>query len=247
MHDNLPVYYVMADSGELGRDSFLKLQGYHELICRILEYDMSACNSSLSDTLAAGYAWAMISLSIQVENPVHSCEKLSAQTWLSENEYPYQRREIQIFSSSEKQVLSASLFMVPLNTSTHSLQPEASLLCRHFPVLNEFSVNWALPKLKTIITENYSHIDTRTVRPSDIDALGHLNNCIYGGYVYDLSAELGRSYTSLPFRYTMHFIRQCTLGEKLNINAYLKNNEMHVLGLGDSDGKKRFCSILAKL
>ncbi len=247
MKDSIPVYNLRADSGELGADGNLKLGGYHELLCRIIESDQRALGCALKDTLQHGYAWAMISLSMQVCKPVDSCDRLYGQTWLSEMNYPHLRREIEIYDESHSPVLCASIFMVPINTNTHQIHPEEQLDRFSCTIIPEFSVDWAQSRLQTIHDQRYQPLDMRTVRPSDIDALGHLNNCRYGAYVYDALAVLGQNYTDSPFTYTMHFMRQCMSGTKIRIGAYIDNGAVHLLGTGIDDKLKRFGAIVKPL
>ena len=247
MHSTLPIYQLRADSGELGPQGCLKLVGYHELLGRIIEDDLASQGNSLSHTLAHGYAWAMVSLSMQVKRPVSSCEQLCGQSWLSQCEYPYHRREIQLFTAAGELVLSASVFMAPISTATHKIQPEDELVPTVFRTLQEYSAEWAQARMHSIHDERYQLLDVRTVRPSDIDALGHLNNCRYGAFAYDALESLGRNITAAPFRYTMHFMRQCMAGTQVSIGAYEERGAVHLLGVGREDKLKRFCAVIKEI
>ncbi len=243
MSAELPRYPLRADSGELGANGYLKLAGCHELLCRVIELDQEHHGSSINDTLAHGYAWAVISLSMEVMQPVRSCGLLFGQTWLSEAAHPYYRREIELTDEAGGAVLHASLFMVPLNASTHRIEPSDSLIDSGFSIGGRHTVEWAQPRTKKPSAALFTPVDTQLVRPSDIDALGHLNNCRYGAYTYDAAVLRGHDIFGKSFGYSIYFLRQCMPGERLAIGCCTdENGRFTVSGTGDSDGRIRFLS-----
>lgn len=247
MNSQLNVYNVCADSGELSPGGTLKLQGYHELICDLIEQNEIETGSSIAETIKQGYAWAIISLSMEVLHPVSSCEWLDGQTWLSEAPggiFPYYRREVVFYNKAGETMFSASLFLVKLDTETHKI---VSTEDERVPLIQPFgkTVEWAAPRLRD--RGEYSFLHSRSIYPSDIDALGHLNNCRYGAFTYDAAMINGRNYTTHPFRYTMNFIRQYMVNDAVEISVRSENDSFYVSGGLDGSGRKHFIACLSPL
>ena len=247
MNSQLNVYNVCADSGELGPGGTLKLQGYHELICDLMEQNEIATGNSISETIKQGYAWAIISLSMEVLRPVCSCEWLTGQTWLSEAPggiFPYYRREIIFYNTAGETMFSASLYLVKLDTETHkifSTDGDEEVCIQPFGK----TVEWAVPRLRD--RGEYTFLHSRSIYPSDIDALGHLNNCRYGAFTYDAAMMNGMNYTVHPFCYTINFIRQYMPDDTVEISVRSENDRFFVSGGSSGSSRKHFISCLSPL
>ena len=242
MYNDLPQYSVCADNGEIGPNGFLKLQGYHELICDLIEQNEIANGSSIAETIKQGFAWAITSLSLDVKTPVSNCEWMLGQTWLSEipdGIIPYYRREVQFFRKDGEHMFSASLYLVRLDISTHKILdrvPDES----EKAAVKQYgtTVDCAVPRIRD--RGEFELLHTRQVYPSDIDALGHLNNCRYGAMVFDAAAAKGLVFTSAPFRYIINFVRQTMPDKTINVFTRLDSDRFCVCGSIEGETRRNF-------
>lgn len=196
-------HIVLPASGELGRSGYLRLSGYQHLVCAAAECEMINCHCSVKETVSKGYAWAFTSLTIDVLHPINGCDALTANTWISIDRFPINRRELQ-FSANGTEYFRAAVFSTPVSTESHGIiRPTEDLSCfatGDTILENVVSRITSLPEM--------SEVYRREVFPSDIDALGHMNNCRYGALAYDALTEDERMNLTRPFRYTVNFRRQ---------------------------------------
>ncbi len=247
MYNELQKFPVCADNGELGANGFLKIQGYHEMICNLIEQNEISNGGSIAETLKKGFAWAIISLSIEVEKPIASCEWLTGQTWLSElpdGVSPFYRREVQFFAQDGSVMFSASLFLVRLDTTTHKIirQPD-----NEKATVSPYGKTVENAAARIHEHEKYEHFDSRRIYPSDIDVLGHLNNCRYGSMVYDAAVALGHDFTSRPFSYTINFLRQYMPDSTVELFIRQKSDKLCICGgeNPEAEGRKNFIAYLS--
>lgn len=227
-----PRYKISLPNGELNESSFCKLAGYHELICAAAEYELERCGQSVTDTIKDGFAWALTSITLDVYIPVDNCYELCCQTWISPAPAPYSRREVSAEGSDGRTRFDASLFFVPLNIADRHIDRTVPLYdCERFNA-GEALIKDAVHKH----TEPKDYADTypRAVMPSDIDALGHMNNCRYGALVYDAITRDERTVFSKPFRYIIDFRRQLTEGSAVTVAKCAENGAIYVKGTAES-------------
>ena len=231
---NRPEYLVFPASGELGRNGRMRLSGYQHLVCAAAECDLATRQMSISQTIGKGYAWAITSLTVDVLHPVTSCAPMHASTWISSDRHPINRRELS-FSDGEKECFRAAVFSTPVSMETHRIirpTDEAGIVSG--PILIEDAVSriTALPPL----TECFR----REVFPSDIDALGHMNNCRYGALAYDALTEDERQLLTEPFRYTVNFRRQLLEGSTVVVSRGLNSGGIYIAGRQEDSEKPSF-------
>jgi len=201
------IYTVLPANGELGRSGAMRLSGYQHLICAAAEADLETGCMSICETIGRGYAWAITSMTVDVLEPVTGCSPLSACTWISDDRHPVNRRELQ-FSDGERERFRAAVFSAPVSMETHRIiRPEGGFCGVGGSVLIEDAVSRisSLPEM--------CEVSRREVYPSDIDALGHMNNCRYGAMAYDALTEEERERLTQPFRFTICFRRQFFQGD----------------------------------
>ena len=225
-------YIIRLPNGELNENSCCKLAGYHELICAAAECELTRCGESITNTAGRGYAWALTSFTVNVDRPVKDCRDLSCQTWISPPLPPFSRREISIADTEGSAFIRASLFFVPLDINTHRILRTVPLYdCERFAagdILIEEAVH------RHTDAKEYCRARTRTVNPSDIDALGHMNNCRYGAMVYDAFDKAEREIFSAPFTYIIDFRRQLCEGDAVTVDRSAENGVIYVRGVGES-------------
>ncbi len=222
---NHPLHTVLPASGELGRSGAMRLSGYQHLVCAAAELDLTTRNMAISQTIAKGYAWAITSLTVDVIKPVTSCAPLSARTWISSARYPINRRELQFFCGDDE-VFRAAVFSTPVSVETHRIikPDDGDHISEGGPELIDDAVSriTALPEM--------TEACIRHVYPSDIDALGHMNNCRYGALAYDALTDEERNLLTKPFRVTINFRRQFFEGDSVVLRRGTDERGIFVTG-----------------
>ena len=233
--NNYPTYSILPASGELGRNGFMRLSGYQHLVCAAAECDMTARHFSTAETLSKGYAWAITSLTVDVLRPINSCDAMTATTWLSSDRYPVNRRELQFFQN-DAECFRAAVFSVPVSVETHTItKPTDDLFsCASGEPLVENAVSriTEVPELNEVFR--------REVFPSDIDALGHMNNCRYGALAYDALTEDERLRLSMPYRFTINFRRQLFEGSTVVVSRGTNQSGTYIVGAAADCDKPSF-------
>jgi len=229
-----PEYTVFPASGELGRSGYMRLSGYQHLVCAAAECDLTTRQMSISETISKGYAWAITSLTVDVLRPINNCAPLRAATWISSDRHPINRRELQ-FSDGQRECFRAAVFSTPVSMETHRIiRPDAED-CR---VSGEPLVEGAVSRITSLpdMTECYR----REVFPSDIDALGHMNNCRYGALAYDALTEAERQRLGQPFRFTINFRRQLFEGSTVVVCRGTDERGVFITGAEQNSEKPSF-------
>lgn len=238
--NNVPSYTVLPASGELGRCGAMRLSGYQHLICSAAESDMAVRHVSTQETLEKGYAWALVSLTVDVLRPICGCRPLTALTWLSSDRHPVNRRELQFFDG-DTECFRAAVFSTPVSVVTHAIiRPNESFdnCCKGEPLSTDVTS-------KITGTPEMHEVYRREVYPSDIDALGHMNNCRYGALAYDALTEEERRLLAEPFRFTINFRRQLFEGSTVCVSRGENENGIYITGTASDDSKPSFIVLLS--
>lgn len=234
-----PSYTVLPASGELGRSGSMRLSGYQHLICSAAESDMISRRCSVKETIEKGYAWAFTSITVDVLAPLTGCEPLTAVTWLSSDRFPINRRELQFFRG-EAEMFRAAVFSTPVSVTTHAItRPEDYLsdcVAGEPVVENAVSRITGIPETREVFR--------RKVYPSDIDALGHMNNCRYGALAYDALTDDERLRLSLPYRFTINFRRQLFEGSTVVVSRGQDERGIFIVGTAEGSDKHSFVVLL---
>lgn len=95
---------------------------------------------------------------------------------------------------------------------------------------------------KIILPESMEAIDQRTIRYSDIDANGHVNNARYGAFIMDSLPAQYREKTFTDFR--INFSKEALLGQMLNIFAHFDDDAKKITLAGKTEDGNSFESEL---
>lgn len=246
-YEQLITQQICPLSGELNERSSIKLQGYHQLICLVAENELARCGCSIAETLAQDYAWALVSITADVIAPIKDCSVRPARTWSSEVMLPFARREVEVCNADGTTAFNASLFSVPFSVSERAMlrdfdesRMEALASCERILIPD------ARRRMR-YSAEGFVKVCERRVQPSDIDALGHMNNCRYGAYIYDALTPEQRELLDKPFRYVIDFRMQLSPDAAVLIERRDDENEVTVRGTDVESGKVSFTAKLSAL
>ena len=241
--ERFPSYSVTLPNGELNERAVCKLSGYHLLICAGAEQALASTGQSISESVSRGFAWAITSMTVRVYRPLVHCRPLICRTWVSGHDAVYSRREVS-FSDEDGGLFDATLFFVPLDIATKHILRDESLYEAAEVYKGERLLPDAVNRHKC--PGDCEPFVTRVVLPSDIDALGHMNNCRYGAMVYDTLGAEERAMLSAPFEYTLDFRRQLREGESVRIERAVSDGVVYVRGI-NSDDRESFTAAVRGL
>lgn len=229
------LHTVLPASGELGRSGAMRLSGYQHLICAAAELDLTTRSMSITDTISKGYAWAITSLTVDVLLPVTGCDPLASRTWISDNRYPINRRELQFFSG-DKECFRAAVFSTPVSVETHRITRPAD--GESIDVGGPILVDGAISRITAL--PEMIEVSRREVFPSDIDALGHMNNCRYGALAYDALTEEERGLLTKPYRFSINFRRQFFQGDTVVLRRGTDERGLFITGSQPDSNRPSF-------
>ncbi|MBQ4313476.1 MAG: hypothetical protein IJC18_04620 [Clostridia bacterium] len=244
MHDDRIINKIIPPaSGDLNEHCALNLSGYHQMLCMCVEGDMTDKHQSTSVCISRGFAWALTSITLDVYKPITSCEPVTARTWVSSDKPPYNRREVLFTGSDGEEILRATLFSVPLDVNTHRILKDRERLGDDPFARGEILIPDATSRISE--PKDYARVAVRDIMPSDIDALGHLNNCRYGALIYDNILPQHRKALSSPFRYVIDFRRQLPPDSSVEIpRCVADNGVVYIKGIIPESGKLSFSSVI---
>lgn len=180
------VYEMDIYASYLNQNHDMKPHAYQALFEQMAERHLTDYNCNVNVTMEHGLAWALVSMTLEVINPIRDCIRLSGHTWYSKHQGPYFRREL-IFQNEDGLVMfKGSTFSVLLDIEKRTVCRKKELPFEIHQPTEEFLVE-ASPNFKT--NADFKTVQERHVLRSHIDCLGHVNNCRYGEYSYDAFSD----------------------------------------------------------
>ncbi len=212
--ENEFVYELLVTSSWLNQHRQMKPYAYQILFEQMAEQHLEGLNLNVEGTREYGLAWALISMAIEVVNPISRSMTLYGNTWFSRHPGPYFRREL-IFRDGDGRVM----FM----GSTHSvlLDLEKRTVFRKkvppFPMHDPTDIVLldASPGFK--MEADLTPVAERIVLASHIDCLGHVNNCRYGEFAYDVFTGEEQERLSSLKRMDIHFLSELRAGDRFTM------------------------------
>ncbi len=135
-----------------------------------------------------GISWVLLSMSIELKRKLLPTDKLYGITWHSGGRVPSFRRDFLICDEGDNVVaVGATVSTLFDNVTRH--------ICLDKNKLSVIPFNAGEPVLERLerrmkLSDEARLVETRKVRPSMTDGVGHVNNTKYGDFVYDsMSAE----------------------------------------------------------
>lgn len=229
-------YTVSPEVTELNADGYLKPNGYQILLNRIAEKHLNAVKLNEDILLQKGFAWVLISMKIDVEKPISSCKPLICSTWHSQRRGPYFRREIQVKNTDGEIMVNCTTMSVLLDMSTRTVYRKKELpfyLGEETPVF----ITEASPAFREKI--EYEPFETRVVRRSMIDCLGHANNCRYGEFAYDALSDEEADMSKIKSM-EIYFISEMCLGDKFCVEKHKDGNKIYIQGSNNTKNDVSF-------
>ncbi len=227
------IYQVQPDVADLNENNILKPYAYQRLFSMVVDPHLTKIDLSEDKLAKYGLAWVLVSLSFEIRKPVEGMVPLYANTWHSGRRGPYFRREF-VFRNKDNQIaFQGSSFSILLDRDKRSVYRKKELPFPLIDAVEEITIP-ASPSHKN--HTDFSRVEDRRVRNSDIDCLGHVNNCRYGEFAYDVFTEQEITNLSRLKRMDTYFHSELRLEEPFSIAKAYEGNRIFCRGYNNRSG-----------
>jgi len=231
------VYEIEPDFSELNEYGYLKPYAYQNLFGAIAERHLNRINLNVDTTMKYGLAWVLISISLEIVNPVKGCIKLFAQTWHSQKKGPFFRRELVFKDENGNLIFHGSTFSVLLDLETRTIFRKKETPFYLGSPIQEFTIE-ASPSFKTDIA--FKEVGRRKVYNSYIDYLGHVNNTRYGEFAYDALTDEEKQNLHKMRRYEVFFLSELRCKDIFSVQKANIDNRIVIRGVNEISGETSF-------
>ncbi|MDO4553214.1 MAG: thioesterase [Bacillota bacterium] len=236
------VYRVKVEVNHLNENRILMPQSYQLLFAQMVEQDLDRFQANLPDTRKYGLAWALISIGIEVVRPINDCIWLNASTWYSQKRGPYFRRELQFRDEAGDVMFQGTTYSILLDLEKRSVFRKKEAPFHMDPPHMVFCAGGD-PHFKEELP--FETVEERTARSSDIDALGHVNNCRYGAFAYDVLTEEEKDRLARLKRIDYYFVSELTRGSVFPVQKAATPERIAVRGLTGQEGAVAFDVVMS--
>ena len=236
------VYELLATASYLNQYNQLKPYAYQILFEQMAERHLFDLNLNVDTTLKYGLAWALISMSVEVVKPIENSMTLYGSTWFSEHRGPYFRRELLIKDEEGEVMFKGSTHSVLLDIEKRSVFRKKVI---PFPMHEPTPVFLldASPGLK--MDRGLVPVMERSVQPSQIDCLGHVNNCRYGEFAYDaFSVEEQEKLRDLK-RMDISFLSELRAEDHFTMRKVGDGNQIFIQGYNNTKDDVSFNIVMS--
>lgn len=184
-----------------------------------------------------GISWVLLAMSIQIQRPFRITDSLHVRTWNTSRHLPVYRREFAVYDEEEHPVAVGTTFssLLDLKARHICMRPEIHNMF-HLPDGKE-----ALEAVSRFQEEPcFIEVETRKVRPSWLDGLGHVNNSRYGDFVFDALSPEEQAAMGRLSRLDVWFQAELKQGMSFVMEKAAKENSIYVRGVILPDKKVSF-------
>ena len=221
-------YETYTDVQFLNENGLLKPHAYQTLFGSIADKHLSRIGLNVDTTMKYDLAWALISLSVEIEKNISGPIKLYANTWHSEKKGPFYRREYIFKNENGETIFKGSSYSILLDVKNRSIFRKKETPFQIGEPLNEFM----LENLSASFKEKhiYDKVCERIALNSYIDCLGHVNNCRYSEFAYDALSETEVKNLENLKRIDIYFLSELRKNDNFTVLKGYDNNKILVRG-----------------
>lgn len=221
--ENEQVYELQSSVSYLNQYNQLKPYAYQMLFEQMAERHLFNLNLSVDVTMKYDLAWALISMSVEIETPIEKGMNLYGSTWYSQHRGPYYRRELLFKDLHGNVMFQGSTHSVLLDIEKRSVFRKKEVpFPMHEPT--ELFLVKSSPSFK--MTETLEPVSEQIVRPSQIDCLGHVNNCRYGEFVYDIFTDEEQKMLSSLRRMDINYLSELRPTDCFTMKKAISENRL---------------------
>jgi len=235
------LYEIEVEVADLNADNLLKPYGYQKLFAQLAERHLNKYQMNTDDTMKMNLAWVLVALTFEIKRPVYGSMKLIGKTWYSLHQGPYFRRELEFKDEAGETVFCGSTFSILFNFTNRSIYHKKELPFSIFDPIEEFTIE---AKPTSRISGEFSSVVQRQAQNSQIDCLGHVNNCRYGEFAYDVFTPDEVQRLGELKRMEFYFAHELRNKDLFTVYKAGDGNRLFVRGYNDTQDKKAFDVIL---
>jgi len=224
-------YELLATASYLNQHNQFKPYAYQVLFEQMAERHLFNLNLNVDDTMKHGLAWVLISMSVEVVTPIEKAMTLYGNTWYSRHFGPYFRRELLIKDGEGRTMFKGSTHSVILDIEKRTVfRKKEPPFPMHKPtdvVLLDASPSFKMEAgLKPVVE--------RTVQASQIDCLGHVNNCRYGEFAYDIFTDEEQKTLKDLKRMDINFLSELRAGDSFTMQKACEGSQIFIQGYNNT-------------
>ena len=175
-----------------------------------------------------GISWVLLSTSIELSRRIKPTEKIIGTTWHAGGRVPSFRRDFD-FKDENGDVVAVGATVSTL------FETEARKICLNKDKLAVVDLESHNPVLEGLerrlkINSPSAVVETRRVRPSMTDGVGHVNNTRYGDFVYDAMTDSERDRLGDLKRIDVWFNYELLAGDEFEIIKCCENDDVICFG-----------------
>ncbi len=236
------VYDLLATASYLNQYNQFKPYAYQILFEQMAERHLFKLNLDVDDTMKYGLAWALISMSFEVVTPIEKSMALFGNTWFSQRRGPYFRRELLIKDGAGRVMFKGSTHSVLLDIEKRTVFRKKEVpFPMHEPT--EIFLLDASPSFK--MDTELTPVMERTVLASQIDCLGHVNNCRYGEFAYDSFSEEEQEKLKDLWRMDIYFLSELRAGDSFTMKKASEENMNYFQGFNNTKDDVSFNIVMS--
>lgn len=235
--ENEITYELLASSSFLNQHNQLKPYAYQILFEQMAEQHLAKLNINVDGTMEYGLAWALISMSVEVVHPIEKGMALFGTTWHSEHRRPYFRRELQFKDAGGRVMFQGATHSVLLDLERRTVFRKNEV---PFPIHEPTGVFLieASPGFK--MDADLVPVAERVAQASHIDCLGHVNNCRYGEFAYDVFTDEEQRKLNRLKRMDIHFLSELRAGDRFTMRKASEGDRIYIQGYNNTKGVVSF-------
>ncbi len=225
------VYELLSTAAYLNQYNQLKPYAYQVLFEQMAERHLFDLNLNVDTTMEYNLAWALISMSIEVVTPIEKSMILYGNTWYSQHRGPYFRREL-IFKDGDGRVMfKGSSHSVLFDIEKRSVFRKKEV---PFPMHEPTGIFLLEASSGFKMDVDLTAVEERTVQASQIDCLGHVNNCRYGELAYDIFTDEEQENLKNLKRMDINFLSELRAGDQFTMKKAYEGDQIFFQGYNNT-------------
>jgi len=229
-------YTCKPEVCELNENNVLKPYAYPLLIAKIIEEHLINKKWDFGTTSKYGLAWALTSMSIQINEPIKGTPTLTAKTWASSQKGPFYQRDFEFYQDN-KVIFCGTSFSILLDLENRSIYRKKELPFGEVTLCEEHTIE---AKHTYKPTAEFQTITEKQVQPSYIDALGHVNNYRYTEFAYDVLTDDEIQNLENLNRIDIYFVSELSKKDTFEIKKAYQDNQIILQGYNKTKDKISF-------
>lgn len=231
---------ILVDISMYNTDGAFVPSAYQRMIMSMIEEHLDILKIGEKELMEKhGISWVLLSSSIKILKKFTPSTEMTGITWHSVGRVPSFRRDF-LFNDNEGNVLAVG---ATVSTLFDNVTRKLCLDRKKLSVIDLQSGEFALESLdrKMERCEDVTFVESRKVRPSMTDGVGHVNNTKYADYIYDAMTLEEREKLSYLCAMDIWFNYELREGDVFSIYKFSPDNTtLCFSGIKDGESRSSF-------